>query len=266
MLCISAMAFAQTAATSAPDTVYWCLMRGKPCAKKDFSAPGKCPECGMQLVTKKEYDAYMAKYHANAVRVGVLLYPAYETLDVFGPIELFSFLQEFEVVTVAEKSGVVTNAQGVRTEVDYSFADCPKLNILLVPGGMGTLNELKNEKLLQFIRDRHAESDITASVCSGSALLAKAGVLDGHKATSNKLYFDLAQMQSEKVEWIKKARWVDDGKVVTSSGVSAGMDMTLHLIGRLYGEERALKAARQAEYVWNRDPANDPFATESDKK
>ncbi len=97
------------------------------------------------------------------------------------------------------------------------------------------------------------------SVCSGSWILAKAGLLDGRRATSNKIFFELATQQSDKVEWIDEARWVEDGSIFTSSGVSAGMDMALAVIASLFGKEAALKVAIGTEYVWNQDPDNDPF-------
>ncbi len=97
------------------------------------------------------------------------------------------------------------------------------------------------------------------SVCSGSALLAKAGVLDGLRATSNKQFFAFAQSQSDKVRWIEEARWVEDGAFATSSGVSAGTDMALGIIARLYGRERADEIAARTEYEWQSDPARDPF-------
>ena len=104
------------------------------------------------------------------------------------------------------------------------------------------------------------------SVCTGSALLAKAGVLDGHKATSNKQFFKLATDQSDKVEWIWEARWVDDGNVITSSGVSAGMDMALHIIDRLFGTQTAEAIAMGTEYEWQRDPTKDIFANLIEKQ
>jgi len=242
-------------------SVYVCPMRGKPCPMDERTAGGKCELCGMNLVTKEKYNQYLNSINANTIRVGLLLYPGFEVLDAYGPVEMWSMIPEFEIVVVAEEAGLVTSIQGLKTEAEYTFDSCPKLDILFVPGGMGTLAALKNERLLAFIRDRHAQTQITTSVCSGSALLAKAGVLDGHKATSNKKYFSLATSQSDKVMWIRSARWVDDGKVVTSSGVSAGMDMALHLIRRLFDEKKAESVARLAEYVWNKDPNNDPFAT-----
>ncbi len=128
-----------------------------------------------------------------------------------------------------------------------------------MPGGIGTFPELANEKLMAFLRDRSRGARITASVCTGSALLAKSGVLDGHRATSNKQVFSLATAQSDAVEWIEAARWVDDGAVVTSSGVSAGMDMALAIIARLFGIETAEAIAVGTEYTWHRDANVDPF-------
>ena len=98
------------------------------------------------------------------------------------------------------------------------------------------------------------------SVCSGSAIFARAGLLDGRRATSNKMFFSLASSQSDKVEWVEQARWVVDGSMVTSSGVSAGTDMALAVIADLFGKERALQIAAFTEYQWHQDADSDPFA------
>lgn len=217
----------------------------------------------MELITKKSFEDYQkanAEREANGKRVGIILYPAFEVLDVYGPIEMWGSVQDIKVLTVAQTAGAIESAQGVKTIADYSFDDCPKLDIVMVPGGMGTLKELNNPEFISFLQRICKDAEIVTSVCSGSALLAKAGILDGHKATSNKMYFDLAVSQSDKVEWIYEARWVDDGKVVTSSGVSAGMDMALHVISRLYGGPEAEKIAGWTEYIWNSDASKDPFA------
>lgn len=192
--------------------------------------------------------------------VGIVLYPGFEVLDVYGPIEMWAYVPEFKLVIIAEKAGPVRSAQGVSTIAEYSFADAPKLDIVMVPGGNGTRAELQNPAMLAFLRKQHDGSEVTTSVCTGSALLAKAGILAGHKATTNKAFFSLAVEQDPTVDWIVKARWVDDGKVLTSSGVSAGTDMALGLIAKLYGIERARGLARSLEYQWNEDPNNDPFA------
>lgn len=249
---------AASAQDKTDEGVYWCPMRGKPCDVKDFAEAGNCPQCGMKLVAKADLVAKMGK--PGMKNVGILLYTGFEVLDVYGPVEMWGYVPEFKLIFVAEKAGPVRSTQGAVTMADHSFEDCPDLDILMVPGGMGTLPELQNEAMLEFIRKQTAKTDLTTSVCSGSALLAKAGVLDGRKATSNKVYFDLAEMQSDKVDWVWEARWVDDGKFVTSSGVSAGMDMALHVIQRLYGEEMAQSIADGTEYTWHRDANDDPFA------
>jgi len=252
VLCVSLAAKAES---------YVCPMRGKPCPMIESASEGMCGTCGMKLVTKAEYEALTAKHK----RIGIVLYTAFETLDVYGPVEMWGNLPDVQIITIAEKAGPITSAQGTQTIATNTFEDAPKLDILMVPGGMGTLTELGNEKMLAFLRDQSAKTDLVTSVCSGSMLLAKAGVLDGHKATSNKLYFDLARMQSDKVEWIRQARWVEDGKFITSSGVSAGIDMALHVVRRLYSEADARKIATLTEYVWNDDANNDPFAPAASK-
>lgn len=204
--------------------------------------------------------------------LGAILYPGFEMLDLFGPLEMFSMVpkDQLTIHMVAEQAGPVPAALGMeiagpRVSADYSFADAPPLNILLLPGGVGTLPELENARMLDFLTERSSNATITASVCTGSALLAKAGVLDGHRATSNKQLFALATQQSEKVDWVEAARWVDDGPVVTASGVSAGMDMSLAIIQRLWGEEMANEVAALAEYSWQRDADQDPFAPDLNK-
>lgn len=241
---------------AAKAAAYVCPMRGRPCPETVYPAPGNCPVCTMALVTREAYEEQEAKMK----HIGVVLYTGFELLDVTGPMEMWGNVPTFRLHTVAEKAGPVGSIQGAKIVADYSFEDCPKLDILMVPGGMGSLTELKNPRLLDFLKARSATAELTTSVCSGSALLAKAGVLDGHKATSNKLYFSLATMQSDKVEWVRQARWVDDGKFVTSSGVSAGIDMALHVVARLFDEAQAEKIAKVTEYVWHRDPNDDPFA------
>ena len=197
-----------------------------------------------------------------AVRtLGAVLYPQFELLDLYGPLEMFGALEkEIRIVTVAESKGPVASTPGVETLARHDFADCPRLDLVLLPGGIGTLPQLGNAALLEFLRKRSAEAEVTMSVCSGSALLAKAGLLDGRRATSNKMFFQVARSQSDRVKWVEAARWVEDGPFATSSGVSAGTDMALAVIARLYGRERAESIAIQTEYTWHRDADRDPFA------
>jgi transcriptional regulator GlxA family with amidase domain len=204
---------------------------------------------------------------SEPLRLGVILYPGFELLDVFGPLEMFNSVGRDRLTThlIAQRAGgvaagtVADGPIGPQVIAEFGFADAPPLDLLLVPGGIGTLSELANDTLLAFLRDRAAAAQITMSVCTGSALLAKAGILDGHRATSNKQVFSLATAQSDKVEWATAARWVDDGAVVTSSGVSAGMDMALAVIARLFGAETADGIAIGTEYTQHRNADHDPF-------
>lgn len=192
--------------------------------------------------------------------LGAILYERFELLDLYGPLEMFGSLgPELRIVTVAERVGPVASFQGPRTLAEHRFDDCPALDLILLPGGFGTVEQLGNAALHAFLRQRSARAEVTMSVCSGSAILAKAGLLDGRRATSNKQFFDLARGQSAKVDWVTEARWVEDGPFATSSGVSAGTDMALGVIARLYGRERAQAIADLTEYEWQSDPRRDPF-------
>jgi putative intracellular protease/amidase len=192
--------------------------------------------------------------------VGVVLYPGFEVLDVFGPVEMWANEPDFEVILISESGGEVQSAQGVVVKADHSFGSAPRLDIMMVPGGAGTMSQLENPVLLDFLRSQDRNTSYTTSVCTGSALLAKAGLLKGRRATTNKAYFSLAVGQDPSVEWIKHARWVEDGKLFTSSGVSAGADMALGLVARIYGRDHARALARSLEYQWSEDPDTDPFA------
>jgi transcriptional regulator GlxA family with amidase domain len=198
--------------------------------------------------------------NASPLTLGAVFYENFELLDSYGPLEMFGSVgPELEIVTVAEIAGPVASTQGPKTLAEYGFGDCPRLDLVLLPGGIGTLAQLANESMLTFLRDAARTAQLTMSVCSGSALLAKAGLLDGRRATTNKQFFNLATSQSDRVEWVEEARWVDAGSFVTSSGVSAGIDMALAIIERLFDSQRAEQIAVLTEYEWHRDPSWDPF-------
>lgn len=193
--------------------------------------------------------------------LGVVLFPDFELLDVFGPVEACGHAKDlFRIVVVAEHRGAVASAQGPKAVAEWAFEDCPHLDVLLVPGGMGTRREVENRVLLDWLASRAKSAELVTSVCTGAALLARAGILDGRRATSNKRAFQWVMEQGPAVTWVRQARWVDDGNVVTSSGVSAGIDMALYLIERLAGRELRERIAIGMEYDWRADPSDDPFA------
>ena len=119
---------------------------------------------------------------------------------------------------------------------------------------------MSNEVLLDWLKRRSGEADVVTSVCTGAALLARAGLLDGRSATTNKASFSWVVEQGPAVRWVRQARWVEDGRFVTSSGVSAGIDMTLAVIARVAAPETAEGIAVRMEFDWHRDPGWDPFA------
>lgn len=194
-------------------------------------------------------------------RLGALLFPGFELLDMFGPLEMFGNLPgTIEIVTVAQQAGAVRSGQGPSAIADYGFDDCPPLDLLLIPGGMSTRDEVENTVMIDWLRRRVPDIGTVMSVCSGSALLARAGLLDGRRATTNKMFFHDVAQQGPRVEWVREARWVEDGKYATSSGVSAGIDMALAVIAKLAGQQVSDSLAVATEYDWHRDANWDPFA------
>jgi len=194
-------------------------------------------------------------------RLGVLVFPGFETLDAFGPLQMFGNVRDaVETVLVSQDGGSAASSQGQSVVVDYDFASCPTLDLLLVPGGFGTRAEVENRRLLAWITERAAAAELVASVCTGAALLAKAGLLDGRQATTNKRAFAWVASQGPHVRWVARARWVEDGRFFTAAGVSAGIDMSLAVIARLLGRDASERLAAHAEYDWHRDPSWDPFA------
>jgi putative intracellular protease/amidase len=193
--------------------------------------------------------------------VGMLLFEGFEMLDVFGPLEMFGFLGDrVRIVTVGEAAGLVKPRNGPAVQVEQTLAGVEALDLFIIPGGGGTRREVANTALISSIRTLAEQTPKVASVCTGAALLAQTGLLNGLRATTNKMAFDWVGTQGTEVLWVPDARWVDAGKFATSSGVSAGTDLALALIEQLFDRETAEGIARSAEYVWNDDPDNDPFA------
>ncbi len=193
--------------------------------------------------------------------IGALIFPGFELLDLFGPMEFFGLLEEdYRLELVAEHAGPVVSNQGIAAHVDTIINDGQRFDILFVPGGAGTRAQVTNTTLLNWISAASSKAEYTLSVCTGSALLAKAGVLDGRRATTNKAAFSWVVEQGPNVEWVREARWVEDGPFITSSGVSAGMDMALGAIALMHGKATAFKVAKWSEYTWHENKDTDPFA------
>ena len=193
--------------------------------------------------------------------IGAFFFPGFEMLDIYGPLELFSMHRDtFDIVAVAEDEKPVSASGGPATVPDETFAADRQFDIVIVPGGAGTRQAKDNEAVSAWLNRQADGGALMTSICTGSLLLAVAGLLDGRRATTNKLAFEWVAQQRPHVDWQPKARWVRDGQFVTSSGVSAGMDMALDVIKDLRGPDAAKDAANWAEYTANPDSNSDPFA------
>src|SRR5258706_3609355 len=171
------------------------------------------------------------------MKVGILLFEDFETLDVFGPVEILGRLKDhYQVSFYSQSGGLVKNTHGVAIDTKPLESIIGGIDIFLIPGGFGTRKEVNNNTLIDAIKQISELSKYILTVCTGSALLAKTGLLDNRIATSNKRAFDWVITNGKNVQWIRKARWTVDDKYYASSGVSAGMDMTLGFLQDRHGE------------------------------
>jgi transcriptional regulator GlxA family with amidase domain len=192
-------------------------------------------------------------------RVGILIFPDVEVLDFCGPFEVFSVtrLKEdarreesspFEVLLVAETPETVVATGGLKVIPDVTLDTCPPLDILVVPGGWGTRAEAKNQRLLDWIAERGRSVETLTSVCTGSMLLGHAGLLDGRRATTHWRSLDRMRDAFPAVTVEDKLHVVEHDHIVTSAGISAGIDMALRVVIRYFGEAVARNTARNMEY------------------
>lgn len=193
--------------------------------------------------------------------IATVLFNDFETLDAFGPVEILGRLKEhFTIRFYSQHGGIVTSSQevpvvtGLLSEIEASNY------VLVVPGGIGVLALVKDQGFIDGLARLSKRAEYILTVCTGSILLSKTGLLDGKNATTNKRLFSWAVHESPGVNWIKKARWVKDGTVYTGSGVSAGMDMTLGFIADILGYDTAKRQSIEIEYDWKADPHWDPFS------
>ena len=190
-------------------------------------------------------------------QVCILIFDDVEVLDFCGPFEVFTVTggrdgtTPFMVSTVAESCQTITTRGGLRVEPEHSFENCPSPDILVVPGGMGTRREMNNPRMLSWLRENAKKADLMLSVCSGALLLAKAGLLEGLTATTHHGALDELRAISSGIKVDATKRFIDNSRIIVAAGISAGMDMSLHVVARLLGHEQAAETARYMEYAWD---------------
>ncbi len=195
--------------------------------------------------------------------VAILMFDDVEVLDFAGPFEVFSVTSElnkgyslrdsfaarpFAVSTVAEHPGAVNARNGLSINPDCTIADCARPDILIVPGGQGTRKLIDNSVVINWIKDCSQTAELVISVCTGSLLLAKAGLLEGLAATTHHHALELLRELAPNTTVVENERFVDNGKIITSGGIAAGIDMSLYVVGKLLGAAQAAQTAEHMEY------------------
>ena len=186
--------------------------------------------------------------------VGIFIFSDVEVLDFAGPYEVFSVASEmheykyFNVFTISESGELIKTVNGLKVQPDYSFDSHPDIDILIIPGGFGSRKLIKNEKVLNWVKKNYLKSTITCSVCSGALVLGKLGLLDNLSSTTHHQVTELLKEVAPLTNVDKGKRYIDNGKVMTSAGISAGIDLALHIVNKIYGIEAERKTVEHMEY------------------
>lgn len=189
----------------------------------------------------------------SLISAGIVIFDGVEELDFVGPWEVLTMAGKvaklpLEVRLVASSTDVVTCAKGMRVLPDVAFADCPPLDVLLVPGGQGTRSGVHDQTLTGFLAERGRSARWITSVCTGSGLLGAAGLIGARRATTHWAAMDFLAANAPEATIVRDARVVEDGNLMTSAGVSAGIDMALTLLGKLFGVRAARGVQKGMEY------------------
>lgn len=190
----------------------------------------------------------------NKWSVGIFLFNEVEVLDFAGPFEFFSITKvheekPFTVYTVSQNGEMITARNGLKVKPDYSIEDLPPVDILIIPGGKGAReNEVKNDIVINWVRQQMKEVKLMTSVCTGALLLAKAGLLEGLKATTHWASIQTFKKDFPNVEVMENVKFVDEGHIITSAGISAGINISFHIVKNLLGVEIAEETAKNMEY------------------
>ena len=229
---------------------YVCVPCGLPCDGEVFDKPGVCPKCGMALVEQAVAAAQRAAAPPRQ-RVAILIFNGVEIIDYTGPWEVFG-AANYEVYTVAATKDPVTTAMGMTVVPKYTFADAPQPDVLLIPGG-GVRGAQGDPSTLDWIRKTDQHTVHTMSVCNGAFILASTGLLDGLSATTTFRNIPRMRTAFPKIKVVDDRRFVDNGKLITTAGLTAGIDGALHVVSRMHGIGLAQQVALGEEYDWRPD-------------
>ncbi len=186
--------------------------------------------------------------------VGIFIFNDVEVLDFAGPYEVFSVASEmhdykyFNVFTISENGELIKTINGLKVQPDYSFHSHPDIDILIIPGGFGSRKLIKNERALNWVNKNYLKSTITCSVCSGALVLGKLGLLDNLSSTTHHQVTELLKEIAPLTNVQEGERYIDNGKIMTSAGISAGIDLALHIVNKIYGTEAERKTIEHMEY------------------
>lgn len=222
-----------------------CTPCGSACDRMFFNKSGNCPHCGMALIQADHASA------GDKKNVAILLFNGVEILDFGGPAEVFAATGAYNVYTVAASKLPVTSQGFIRITPEYSIENCPAPDIIVLPGG-NMMEPLEDAKIIQWVRTEEPNVDAILSVCTGAFILDKAGLLVGKKATTFHNAISDLRAKATQTEVLEHVRWVDNGRIITTAGVSAGIDGALRVVDRSLGREKALSTTVYMEYdKWN---------------
>ena len=246
---VASVALVAAAPSGAPQEAkrYVCPPCGQACDLKVFDKPGHCPDCGVRLVEQ----ASLKSNRAATKKAAILIFEGVQIIDYTGPYEVLG-QGGFEVFIVAETPATLTTSMGMKIVPEHTFADVPKADVLVVPGG-NVDGPRKSAATLKWVKEASAAAQHTMSVCNGAFILASAGLLDGLGATTYHRMIDDLKAEYPKTRVVSDQRFVDNGRIITTAGLSSGIDGALHLLSRMLGKGRAQAVALNMEYDWRPD-------------
>ena len=196
----------------------------------------------------------------NKRNLAILIFDDVEVLDFAGPFEVFAVTSKlnnyepFNVFLVAEEQRTFKAVNGLQVVADYKISNCPNSDILVLPGGVGTRNQMNNQQIITWIQQIYRQAELVMSVCTGARLLAKAGLLDRLEMTTHHEAYDELRQLVPTATVNEQKRFIDQGKILTTGGISAGIDGSLYIVSKLLGQEIARKTAVYMEYNWQLQP------------